>query len=377
MATDLVVAVLLLVALATTQRLIRGLRDLPEDGEPTDAHLSVIVPARNEAHSLPRLLDSIGRLDAAVEVIVVDDGSQDRTAGLARAAGAIVLAPGTPPPGWTGKAWACQRGAQRAGSELLLFLDADVVLAPGALRGLLRLHAAGGGLVSVQPYHQVERPYEQLSAYFNAVSLLASGASAGPGGRPMAFGPCLLTSRADYQRAGEHEAVRGAILDDVGLAAAYQQAGLPVRCVLGGRAVRMRSYPDGLGQLAAGWTKNVASGASATAPRPLVATMAWVCAHHAIGVGLILALVGVLVGSPLPWAYGSPALWLLGWVVAALQLRLLLGRIGSFRWWTWALFPVPLAAFDLLFARSVLLTGVRRSVRWQGRDVPVTRGSDS
>jgi 4,4'-diaponeurosporenoate glycosyltransferase len=46
-----------------------------------------------------------------------------------------------------------------------------------------------------------------------------------------------------------------------------------------------------------------------------------------------------------------------------------LRRLGSFAWWTWALFPVPLVAFDLVFARSVVRTLVRRSVRWRGREV--------
>ena len=53
----------------------------------------------------------------------------------------------------------------------------------------------------------------------------------------------------------------------------------------------------------------------------------------------------------------------------AAQLRSILHRIGSFRWWTWMLFPVCLLAFDVVFARSAALTAVRRSVRWRGRDV--------
>ena len=53
----------------------------------------------------------------------------------------------------------------------------------------------------------------------------------------------------------------------------------------------------------------------------------------------------------------------------ALQLRWVLRRTGSFRWWAWGLFPVALLAFDLVFARSLALTLVRRSVSWRGRDV--------
>ncbi|HEU5036875.1 MAG TPA: glycosyltransferase [Nocardioides sp.] len=373
--TDVVVAVLLLAALAGAGWLLRDLRTLPAAAPrlPTAASVSVVVPARNEEETLPALLRSLAALRVRVgEVVVVDDDSRDSTAALARAAGATVLAAGDPPPGWTGKAWACHVGAEAACGDLLLFLDADTVLAPEAVDGLLALHAGHGGLVSVHPFHRVVRPYEQLSSYFNAVALMASGAfRRHPVGRPMAFGPCLLTSRADYERAGGHHAVRQEILDDAELAAAYHRVGLPVRCAVGGEAVQMRSYPGGLRQLVDGWTKNIASGASAAAPVPALATVAWVAAHHAVAVGAALVLLGVAAGRDVPLAYGGPALWAVAWVLVAGQLRWGLRRAGSFRWWTWALFPVPLLAFDLVFARSAALTLVRRSVRWRGREVPL------
>src|SRR5690606_29153987 len=115
----------------------------------------------------------------ADEVLVVDDGSEDATAAVAAQHGARVIGPGAPPPGWTGKAWACQRGAEEASGDLLVFLDADTVLEhPGALGGLIDLHRQHGGLVSVQPHHHTESAHEQLSAHFNVVAVLASGAFA-------------------------------------------------------------------------------------------------------------------------------------------------------------------------------------------------------
>jgi 4,4'-diaponeurosporenoate glycosyltransferase len=388
---DLVIAVLLVVAAACAQRLVADLRTLPRPTSADPARrqpsVSVVVPARDEERTLPLLLDSVRAQGPAVtEVLVVDDASQDATAEVARAGGARVLTAGTPPPGWTGKAWACQAGADATTGDLLLFLDADTVLAPGALAGLLDAHARHGGLVSVQPHHVVVRPYEQLSAYFNVVAVIASGAftrSAGtdrpayPGdSAPMAFGPCLLTSRADHSAAGGHAAVRADILDDAALAAAYHRAGLPVWCAVGGDAVRMRSYPGGLRQLAAGWTKNIASGASAAAPSASAATVAWISAHHAVAVGALASLGTALAGRGGSLVAGSPVLWALAYVGIALQLRWVLRRTGSFRWWAWALFPLTLLAFDVVFARSLALTAVRRSVPWRGRDVSLAdRGS--
>lgn len=379
---DLVLAALLLGVALWAQRLVADLRTLPRPSTRTQAaalSVSVVVPARDEEQTLPALLRSVADQGAAVlEVAVVDDASGDATAAVARASGARVVPAGTPPPGWTGKAWACHNGAAATTGDLLLFLDADTVLEPGALAGLLAAHARHGGLVSVQPHHDVQRPYEQLSAYFNVVALMASAAftrhadEARPSRAPMAFGPCLLTSREDHARAGGHEAVRGEILDDAALAAAYHRAGLPVWCAVGGDAVRMRSYPGGLGQLVAGWTKNIASGAADAAPSATAATVAWISAHHAVAVGAVLSLLVALTGWGASLVAGSPLLWTAAYVAVALQLGWMLRRAGTFRWWTWALFPLPLLAFDLVFARSLALTTVRRSVSWRGRDVSLT-----
>jgi 4,4'-diaponeurosporenoate glycosyltransferase len=71
--------------------------------------------------------------------------------------------------------------------------------------------------------------------------------------------------------------------------------------------------------------------------------------------------------------HGHPAAWAAAYVVVAAQLRWVLGRLGSFRWWTWLLFPVPLLAFDLIFARSLARTVVGHSVQWRGREVRLDR----
>lgn len=387
---DLLVAVLVVAALTSAWWLLAGLRTLaarapgPLAAAAVPA-VSVVVPARDEAASLPDLLTSLRALDPApVEVVVVDDASTDGTADLARAGGARVLPAGTPPAGWTGKAWACHTGAQAASGDLLLFLDADTELAPGALGALLALHADRGGLVTVQPHHRVVRPHEQLSAYFNVVAVMASsaftrrsrdGRSSGPSAsRPMAFGPCLLTSRADHLAAGGHEAVRSAILDDAALAEAYHRAGLPVTAAIGGEAIRMRSYPRGPGQLVAGWTKNIAAGATTAAPVAAAGTVLWVSAHHAVAVGLGLSVLAALTGLAGGLVTGHLLVWVLAYAALAWQLRAVLARVGTFRWWAWAAFPLPLLAFDLVFARSAALTLVRRSVTWRGREVDLRNG---
>ncbi len=80
--------------------------------------VSVIIPARNEEHNLPTLLRSLASQAVKPhEILVVDDGSTDRTAEVARQLGATVIASKPLPDGWRGKTWACHQGAQAATGE--------------------------------------------------------------------------------------------------------------------------------------------------------------------------------------------------------------------------------------------------------------------
>src|SRR5438876_956996 len=99
---------------------------LPRCGSPGPAlsgvKLSIIIPARNEELSLPRLLGSLARQTLVPhEIIVVNDHSTDATPEVARLFGAALLNAADPPPGWIGKTWACWTGARSAQGELLLF----------------------------------------------------------------------------------------------------------------------------------------------------------------------------------------------------------------------------------------------------------------
>jgi glycosyltransferase involved in cell wall biosynthesis len=117
--------------------------------------ISVIIPARNEATFIPRVIHAVlaqRPADAELEVIVVDDGSTDGTSEAARAAGASALelagVGGNP-------AAARNRGAAAATGDPLIFLDADCVPAEGWLAAILAAHAGGatvvGGALDLPP----------------------------------------------------------------------------------------------------------------------------------------------------------------------------------------------------------------------------------
>ncbi|RLT33544.1 MAG: glycosyltransferase family 2 protein [Chloroflexi bacterium] len=103
---------------------------------------SLIIPALNEAGSIGPLLAEIPH-GAVHEVIVVDNGSTDGTAGAAQAAGARVV---TEPR--RGYGYACAAGVQAATGDLLVFMDGDGSFAPAELPALLApLHSGAADLV--------------------------------------------------------------------------------------------------------------------------------------------------------------------------------------------------------------------------------------
>jgi 4,4'-diaponeurosporenoate glycosyltransferase len=358
--------VLVAVGLLSGVLLLARLPRVPVAGPAsTGTSVSVVVPARDEQARLPRLLESLARQGGqAFELLVVDDGSQDATAEVARRAGARVLSARDRPAGWLGKPWACHQGAMAATGDVLVFLDADVWLAPDALARLVAAHRrrAPDGLLSVQPYHEVRRPHEQLSAVCNTVSVLASGMAAvgAPATAEVAFGPCLVTRADDLRAVGGFESVAGEVAEDLALAAAYRASGRPVVCLGGGDAVRFRMYPDGMASLAEGWTKNLAVGASRAAGWPRVGAVAWVAAGMAVLAGAVV----------------DPSAWVLGaWALYGVELWWMLRRLGSFHPLTAVLFPVPLLAFVGLFARSALVHLLGRPVSWRGRRLELSRGT--
>jgi 4,4'-diaponeurosporenoate glycosyltransferase len=315
-------------------------RDLPR----REIKLSLIIPARNEAHNLPRLLGSLAGQSLAVsEVLVVDDGSSDETAAVARAMGATVIASAPLPDGWRGKTWACHQGALASQGDWLLFMDADTWLEPG---GLARVLGFGlDGALSVVPYHAVRRSYEDFSLFFN----ICMAAGTVPNGLA---GQVLLVSRADYQKAGGHAAVRGKILENFRLVEQFRANGVTLRCVTGHGMISFRMYPGGLSDVVEGWTKGFAAGAGGTQRGIMMLVVAWLT-------GLMLAPVMALVtGDWLGWG--------VGYAVASLQVAWLGRRLGSFGWLLLC-YPLPLVFFFALFGWSAMRSGKR--VTWKGRDV--------
>lgn len=326
------------------------------DDEP---QLTVVIPARNEASSLPNLLGDLQReRPAGCRVVVVNDNSEDDTAAIAEGFGFVELIHASAVrDGWIGKTWACWTGAQTVEAGTIAFLDADVRLHGDALARAVRAHARRGGLLTVWPYHRVVHPYEHLSAIFNVVSFAAAGAaSLVKPRRPKAgFGPMLLTTKTDYDRIGGHESVKGTVIEDFALARCYSEAGLPVTNFGGGADVSFRMYPDGFMTLVEGWTKNYGSGAWAIGLGRLAAITFW-----------LTFAVGVLTWGGGVDSHAWPRVFY-GLFVA--QFFVMERQMGNFSVLCALLYPLTILFLVILLLRSLWRTHVRRSVTWRGREI--------
>jgi hypothetical protein len=335
----------------------------PPDPPPA---VSVVIPARNEAHQIAGCVASLrSQTLAPREIIVVDDGSVDATAEVVAALPAhevpvILLRADPPPRGWIGKNHAIAQGLPRARSEWLLFTDADTEHAPAALASALSsARSTGSALLSLTGDQRAEGVLEKIvqPLVFRLLDTLypLSAANTQGDARAAASGMYLLARRDAYEAAGTHAAVRGEILEDVAIARAVRAAGFHTAFLRGAEFVRVRMYQRA-GALWEGWTKNLwlLLGSS---PRRAA-----------------LAVAAALVAGPLPLAmlfYDGTAAWtaLVGAIGAEAWLRAR-GR-GDPRW------ALTLPLGGLLLSAMIADSARRhlggRGIRWRGRTYPSSR----
>ena len=202
---------------------------------PTTVHpeLSVVVPALNEAATLPALLATLaGGLPLPHEVVVADGGSTDGTAEVARARGSrTVVAP-------RGRGRQLGAGAHAARAEVLWFLHADARPDGAVLRQVAALaagHAAGRAITGAHAARlAIDAPglaYRIVEAGANLRSSLAALPYGDQG---------LLVTRAHYQAVGGDPA--WPLMEDVALVRALRRAGVPIRLLDGRITVSARRW---------------------------------------------------------------------------------------------------------------------------------------
>jgi hypothetical protein len=328
---------------------LRRLRVPPADPPPVAEPVAVLLPLRDEAGRvepcLRSLLAQTGVRD--LRVLVLDDGSTDGTAEVVRRVAGddarLQLLDGAPlPAGWWGKPWACHQLAEAAqDAGVLVFLDADVVLAPHAVAASVAL-LRWSALEVVSPYprqiavtaaERLVQPLLQWS-WLTMLPLRVAERSARES-LAAANGQLLVIDAAAYRRAGGHAAVRDAMLEDVALLRVVKRTGGRGSVVDGTRLATCRMY-DGWAGLREGYAKSLWSAFGSPAGAAAVA--------GALGVAYVL--------PPLAALRGSRA-GLVGYAAAVTGRVLAARRTGSRVWPDSLAHPASIVTFGALMAHSV------------------------
>lgn len=316
----------------------------PESSKNQDVHDSptptvcVVIPARNESSQIaPCLASVLAQKYPSLEVLLVDDRSSDDTSAVALRLAVSdsrlrVLRINSLPPGWLGKSHALWEGTREITSDWILFLDADCILEPTALRAsIAEATRRGAGLMTLWPRNRAESFWEHLLIPLCAgiIALWYGSNRVNAPASPLAFanGQFLLIRRSDYERIGGHRMVRHAIIEDIPLAEAAKQAGVRCHVASGCELFSVRMYPS-YSAIRAGWSR-IYVGALRSGLK-VAASLAW------LALGSLLPFIAALVLFIPPVStlarteMGTQAFVALRWC-CGLHLALLL--VVSYRFW--------------------------------------------
>jgi glycosyltransferase involved in cell wall biosynthesis len=349
--------------------------------------VSIIIPARNEEVSLGDCLQSLTtQTGVTFEIIVVDDGSSDRTRQIAKSfAGVRLISAGPLPVGWTGKNNAVVAGTRVASGRWFLFTDADTVHQLGSLAGALaEAEENKAEMLSYSPEQIAVTFWEMavLPVVFAELARQYPPRKVSDPAYPIAAanGQYILIRRDTYDAVGGHTAIADNLLEDVALARAVKGAGRKIRFRFAADAVRTRMY-RGFRQVREGWTKNLAL----LFPNP-----DWLAVRLLLWWGIAW---GYAFSPVLAWAAAKVA-GRFGFVSAEQTLFHWSALIRSTWWWipllfalamplfmrlnranfTWdseilgAMFGMPMFGYLLLRSKKAHANG---HVSWKGRDYAV------
>ncbi len=236
--------------------------------ETYEALVSVLIPVRNEEHTVLHILNDLIRQEYKnIEILVFDDESEDDSAAVindfaGRDSRIQLISSKGLPAGWLGKSHACHVLSQHAKGEYLLFMDADVRIGNKAiLKAVTYMQKHSLGLLSVFPNQVMKTPGEWLSVptmNYILLSLLPlilvrlskfSSLSA-------ANGQFMLFQASQYKKYSPHEKMKTNLVEDIAIARLFKKEHIRIACLVGDETIRCRMY-TGFNAAVQGFSKNI------------------------------------------------------------------------------------------------------------------------
>ena len=214
--------------------------------------VTVLIPARNEAQVIPRTLEALQQQGDGLNVIVIDDNSTDATRSAAQQSdmkNLKIINGEALAPGWSGKLWALEQGRRSASTGHLVLLDADIMLQPGTISGLLeKMQRDGLQMVSLMAWLRMVTLWEKLlmPAFIFFFKLLYPFHLANSESRIIAAaaGGCILINSTSLSDIGGFAALKNELIDDCALARRIKDRGGRTWIGLTHSATSSREYND-------------------------------------------------------------------------------------------------------------------------------------
>jgi glycosyltransferase involved in cell wall biosynthesis len=329
--------------------------------EPCSQPVSILIPVRNEEHTVHGVLgDLLLQEYKNIEILIFDDESEDNSVAviqdcMTRDPRIRLIHSNGLPEGWLGKTHACHILSRHATGDYFLFLDADVRIKRDAVaRAVSTLNHYSLGMVSVFPRQILETSGEKMTVpVMNYILLsllpLVLVRTSGFSSFAAANGQFILFRALDYHALLPHERMKKNAVEDIAIACLYKKNHIPIACLVGDESIRCRMYKS-FQDAVHGFSKNVTSFFGNSF---LLAVLFW-----------LVTTAGVVF-----IAIGMPLFILILYLAFYLLTRVIISRISEQNILQNILFILPQQLALGLFINRAVGNAIFKRIQWKGRNI--------
>lgn len=323
--------------------------------------VTVLIPARNEEQTIGKVLSAVMSQGRDINIVLVDDCSNDRTVDIARetCGDSLRIIRGQQfPRGWSGKVWALDQGLKHVTTDYTLLLDADILLQPGIIATAMMAKEQNRLVsLSLMAWLSMENFLEKLMmpafVYFFKLLYPFRLSNFNKSKVAAAAGGFILVDTSALREINAFECIKNKIIDDCALAKKLKSAGYATWTGLTHSVKSIRRYP-GIKSL---WT--------------MVERTAFVQLRHSLILLLAVTLIMLIMfwGAIPGLCYGNFVIWIMAWMGLTIMLLTYIRTLSFYHLsFAWSLtLPVAAMLYLLMTWSSAIKYWRKRGVTWKDR----------